>query len=948
MLNDSGLKRAGIALTVILVVLLAGATSAIGGTIKGTVSDQGNGEGLLGATVSVVLQDENRTLKSKATDDDGYFEITDVPEGTYTVYITFVGFNTQSFEITISPDDAAETQDISLEPSLLNFGSVSVTASRTPEKVVDAPASVSVIGSEEIGQRATLTPTEHIKGLPAVDVASTGLNQSNAVVRGFNNIFSGTLLVLADDRIARVPSLRFNAYNFISTSNLDIDRIEIVSGPGSALYGPNTASGVMHIITKSPFESQGTTVSFGGGERSLGIGAFRHAGNYQNRIGYKISGQYYQGNDWESFESTEPARIQLVKLTTAGEETVGDTISNERDFDVEKLSGDARVDFILNANTTLKFSGGFNRSSSIELTGLGAGQAKDWTYSYYQARLKYKDLFVQGFVNLSDAGDTYLRETGRLIVDKSRLWVGQIQHRFSPGPHLSLTYGLDALFTRPNTESTINGRNENDDDIDEVGAYVQSDLELNDKFKLVTAARLDDNSRLEDIVFSPRAALVYEPVTNHNFRVTYNKAYSTPDNNNLFLDLLQKPDVFGIGEKFSAVLPFPVDIDLRVQGVPESGFHWRMGDEGPSFRSVFAPLDPRGITSSDYIAFNDPIFTNVMWNTGSGVVLSGLPDYLSSVGVQDVNAMMAAIVSVTPGTVSPAVKNSLKTLDPDIGDFVASSIGDIADIDRLEPTITKTFELGYKGTLGDRLSFSIDAYRTDKDNFIGPLTVETPNVFLDATTLMPELITQFQANYGAADPVTQAWLDGLDANGNGPADELAGIFTSGSTQVPFGTASPEEAMNPDAVLVTYRNFGDISFYGTDLAFAYHLTRNWNVGGSYSYVSKNFFGKSADQVHDINLNAPRHKFSVNLHYVNTEHRLTAQGRLRFVDAFDMDSPFLGSTVQSYRVVDLALGVGLFEGTNLSVTVQNALDEEHLEFVGGPEIGRLTIARLTQSF
>jgi iron complex outermembrane receptor protein len=149
-------------------------------------------------------------------------------------------------------------------------------------------------------------------------------------------------------------------------------------------------------------------------------------------------------------------------------------------------------------------------------------------------------------------------------------------------------------------------------------------------------------------------------------------------------------------------------------------------------------------------------------------------------------------------------------------------------------------------------------------------------------------------------------------------------------------------------LVTYRNFGDISYYGTDLSFNYHLNRNWNFGGTYSYISKNYFGKSEDQVHDINLNAPRHKFGLNLQYLYPQWGFDVSSRFRFVDAFDMDSPFYGSTVESYRLVDINVGVGFVYHTRLSLTVQNLLDNKHIEFVGGPEMGRLAILRLSRTF
>jgi iron complex outermembrane receptor protein len=294
------------------------------------------------------------------------------------------------------------------------------------------------------------------------------------------------------------------------------------------------------------------------------------------------------------------------------------------------------------------------------------------------------------------------------------------------------------------------------------------------------------------------------------------------------------------------------------------------------------------------------------------------------------------------------------TVDPDLGISVPSNFDDIADIDRLEPTITQTLELGYKGTISDRLSISVDLYRTEKENFIGPLTVETPNVFLHSDSLAAYLTTEIAAAMG--DPGNAAYaaelqrLDSLpnigDLDGS-PIDELIYLYTQGGASIPFGTVSPNEAYDPTAILVTYRNFGDISFYGGDFAFAYHLNQNWNLGGMYSYISKNFFEKDDNQVHDIHLNSPKHKFALHLQYVNPKWGLDVHTRFRFVDAFDMDSPFYGSTVESYRLVDVNVGVGFIYETRMALTVQNLFDERHIEFIGGPKLGRLAILRLTRT-
>ncbi len=941
----NGRKSTVLFITAILLSCLFTSVSFAAETLHGVILDTSNDKPLIGATIRMGKTDGSTAAMEAMTDSEGKYEISDLSSGTYDLIITFIGFKSEVLKKIVIVDGANNEINISLIPSAINLDAVSVTASRRKEKLLDAPASVSVVTSDQIREQAALTPTDHIKGLPAVDIAKTGLNQSNVVVRGFNNIFSGAMLVMTDNRIARVPSLRFNAYNFIATTNEDIERIEVVSGPGSALYGPNSANGVMHIMTRSPFNSQGTTVTLGGGERSVGLGSFRHAGVLNEKVGYKISGQYYQGSDWEHHESQEPDSIRLFRPTFEGPDYTTGIISNARDFDIEKMAGEGRLDFSLNDNSMLIFNAGFNRSSSIELTGLGAGQAIDWIYSYGQARYTYKDLFVQAFVNMSDAGDTYLLNTGQLIVDKSKLWVGQIQHSYELSEKQRFTYGFDAIFTRPQTDETINGRNENDDDINEYGGYVQSETVLSERFKFTTALRLDENSRLEDMVVSPRAALSFKPNSKNNFRATYNRAYDTPDNNNLFLDLLSVSDLGDIGKSFGLSQGF----DIRVQGVPESGFHWEMnGDDPATFYSPFAVM--AGMTPTTPINYNDPMFTNVMWAAGSGAVYSGLAEQLTALGKtpEEVNAMINIVGSVVPSTVSE-VNNTLMVFDPNLATFVPFNSTDIKDIDRIKPTITQTFELGYKGVVNNNLALTLDVYYTKKNDFIGPLTVESPSVFLDPATLGLEVGTDIATAYATADPIIQDALLTLDSikyggNGNGsPVDELTVMFVGGAASVPFGTVSPEGAFNPEAILVTYRNFGDVDYFGADLGAKYHMNQNIDFGGTFSIISKNHF-----EEFDIDMNAPQYKGSMFINYHQPKWGLNTGLRYRWVDAFPMTGPFAGEYVNAYGMIDLNVNYDFLANTRFSLTVQNIMDYKHIEFVGAPKIGRLAIMRVTQSF
>ena len=242
--------------------------------------------------------------------------------------------------------------------------------------------------------------------LPGADVANTSITQSSIVARGFNNVFSGALLVLVDHKLARLPSLRFNAYNMIPTTMLDVERVEFVLGPAAALYGPNSGSGVMHIITSSPIDRAGTRISLSGGERDVFHGMLRHATRFSEAVGLRLSGQYFRGEDWNFTDPVEEASKDPQ-----------DPLIGNRDFGTERFSADARLDLRPwgDGEGEIVFHGGMNQISGLELTAVGAGQLRDWRYTFGQARLQKGGLFAQAYMNQTDSGDTYLLRTGAPI-----------------------------------------------------------------------------------------------------------------------------------------------------------------------------------------------------------------------------------------------------------------------------------------------------------------------------------------------------------------------------------------------------------------------------------------------------------------------------------------------------------------------------------------------------
>ena len=895
-MSPSPLRRLFIVLGLTLFAVPAAAQS---GSITGRVTEADGGQPIAGARVEAIIS--GRTAGSATTDDTGQFRIVNLAEGAYSVSVARIGYQVQRVEgVLVGPGIVTADVGMSRIPSLLD--QVVTTASRAPEKVLDAPASVSVVSEKEINERPSITVTDHVAALPGIDVARGGLMQANVVARGFNNIFSGSMLTLTDNRFAYVPSLRVNIPYLIPANNEDIERMELVLGPGAALYGPNATSGVLHVITKSPFASGGTTLTLDGGERDVFRGALRTAGALGEKFGYKLSYDSFRGNDWR------PAERDTLEQVP-------------RDFRLRRQGGEARVDFRPTAGSEIIATyGRAVAGNAVEPTGLGPGQVRDWVFSSYHLRARTGRLFAQAFLNTSDAGNTFLLRTLQPIIDKSTQRVGQVQHGLDLGLRQSFVYGLDYQHTVPETEGSINGRNEDDDDIEEVGGYLHSITRFTPRLELVAAARLDNHSRLEKNVFSPRVALVFKPTETQNIRATFNRAFSTPSTNNLFLDLLAGripttgTQLFGV----------------RALGVPASGLTFRRDCTGGLNSLCMRVPTAFGGTGDQIPAAAALLYRAAIGAASARLVAGGVPASLVS---------YMASLQPTPAQVS----TQLRILNTANGSFVDVAPTDLRDVAPITPTTNSTFELGYKSDIANRLRLSVDLWREQKRNFVGPLIVETPNVFLDRASLQAYLTAELTPVAGAATAAAVA---------ASVAPALAGISGSSAvTGVPLGVVNFDHPLSGESdVIVTYRNFGKLSLWGMDFGAEWLLGDRFSVVGTLSHVSKDFFPRSEiGGVQDISLNAPRSKGSLAGRFSDEAKGVSAELRARAVTTFPVYS-FINGTVRTYQLVDAGFSFrpAMLGRALWAINATNILDREHIEFVGGGEIGRLVMTRLQVTF
>lgn len=921
--------------------LFTGSAFAQNGTITGQVIDEDDGRPLGGANV-VAFNQSGSLVNGSATDFEGRYSFSVAP-GTYSLRARYVGYQEEDATVTVTAGGTV-TADFTIGQRGLELNTVVVAASRRQEKALDAPASVSIIGTQEVARDVGTSSVEALRSTPGVDMQQTGIDRREMVIRGFNNAFSGAAYVLTDYRQAAVASLAVNIYSIMPNMNIDVDRIEVVRGPGSALYGAGVDAGVVHFVTKDAFSHPGTTISVQGGERSLFSTQLRHAGvvGAGGKLGYKVTGMYGQANDWE-LDPNDP--VDAPELAASG----------PRDNDYSKVNVNASLEYRFSDEGSVTVNGGMSRLNSTVLSGIGTLQADNFGYNYYQMRLRLKDFFAQVYYNVNDAGDSFvygqdLDGDGVVdpVVDNGGQLVGQVQYDMNfMGGRQNVIVGADMELIRPDTEGTILGRNENDDNIDEFGGYIQSTSAVTDKLDLTLALRGDYNSVVDAFQVSPRAAVVFKANNSHSFRATYNRAFSSPGTNSNFLDIVAG-QVGGL-------------ITVRGRGAA-NGYTW---ERNPAFAPiagtdlVASSLNPAAIGAKTPVGLPlDATYASVY----AGLAGLGTPTIQAVLAQNGINlpapavAQLVALLSPQGGTnVQGFSRGLMGIVNPTTG--IPAFVNGLSDIEPLDQTITQTFEVGYKGVINNKLLATVDVYYSKRKNFVGPLLMETPLVFV------PNLTNDLTAAISAG-IAGNAQLAGALGQFGLTADAVAGLLVNlagdglPGSGTPIAVVQPvENNPGPGAVpelMLTYRNFGNVDFYGSDIALQYLASDALSLYANISLVSDDFFDdeelEEPGSGLTLSLNAPMVKGRAGFQYTFT-NGLSVNASGRYVEEFPIRSGPYEGTLESYFLLDLGAGYDLSQftpGLRLDVNVSNVTDNMHREFIGAPQLGRMAMGRLTYSF
>lgn len=642
------------------------------GTVTGVVVREGTDEPISGVTVQVA-----GTALRAVTGPDGRFTLHRVPTGQQTLVLRRFGHRPAEQTVTVQADATADVQiGLAFEP--VTLGEVVVSgASRTPERVVEAPAAITVVDpvrarDMSVTGQAPLALTT----IPGVDVVQSGMNDFNVNARGFNSSLNRRILVLQDGRDLAVPFLGSQEWAGFSMALDEVDRIEMVRGPGSALYGANAFSGVLNVITPAARDIRGTKLTVAGGELESFRVDGRHAGVFgEGRFGYRLSGGYSRSDTWsrsrtlldgtalrqeyeDATDSLPPLGVELVPLKGQTKDPATGRPLGERD-ELETIYGSGRFDFYAPNSAVFTIDGGFTQAKNeIAVTGIGRVQVEEivrpWARASWAAPRYNVMAYYSGRITTdpqrSLAAGLGLEETSALLHVEAQYNRGFADDRGR------VVIGASARDHLVDTEATLMAP-ENDDRSDQFfSGYAQIEFKIVPQVRLVAAARVDEGD-LYDTQFSPRGAIVFSPNDDHSFRFTVNRAFQVPNYSEFFLRVpAGAPANFSLLEAGLRASPLgPV-----LAGVP-TGELFTNSAAVPVLALGYADLDVEHITALEVGwkgQFKNRVFVSVdgYWNRLTDFVTDLLP------GVNpDFGAWTApdAVPAAFRPALEDAVRNSL-------------------------------------------------------------------------------------------------------------------------------------------------------------------------------------------------------------------------------------------------------------------------------------------------
>jgi iron complex outermembrane receptor protein len=410
-------------------------------------------------------------------------------------------------------DLQAQTVDELEQLSIEQLMEMEVTSvSKKPQKLSDSAAAIHVITQEDIRRSGATNIPDALRMVPGMHVARIDSNKWAVTSRGFNGRYANKLLVLIDGRSVYTPTFSGVYWETEDVFLEDVERIEVIRGPGATLWGANAVNGVINIITKHAADTQGGMLVAGGGTVERGFGGAR----YGARLGEGTYGRaYVKGFKRDEFTHT---------------------VRGNAGDDWDMVQGGFRLDTQLNQRDALTVLGSANAGNinqGVHLPSLTppftediadhAGTMNGNVLARWQRILSpTSELSFQTYYDHMDRSEVYLDQT-RDTFDMD------FQHRFAAGDRHDIIWGAGYRYTHDDfSKGFVSAFEPSSRGTHLFSLFLQDDITLvEDRLRFIMGSKFEHND-YSGIEFQPSARLLWTPHPRHSLWAAVSRAVRTP------------------------------------------------------------------------------------------------------------------------------------------------------------------------------------------------------------------------------------------------------------------------------------------------------------------------------------------------------------------------------------------------------------------------------------
>lgn len=393
-----------------------------------------------------------------------------------------------------APHAASLSQDLSAL-SLEELMDVEVTSvSKKSQKLSESAAAIVVINQEDIRRSGMTSIPELLRMVPGLEVARLTANKWAITARGFNGQFANKLLILIDGRSVYTPLFSGVYWDVQDTLLEDVERIEVIRGPGGALWGANAVNGVINIITKRAQDTQGGLITAGAGNLEQGFGGLRYGGKVGDHAAYRIYGKFFNrsnhntstggaaNNDWHQGR---------VGFRTDWEASSRNTVT----FQGDAYSGVSDQTIL---TTSLSPAGSISNTDSVDVR--GGNVLLRWQH-LFSASSKATIQMYYDRTERKEVAQDIIRDTFDL----------DVQHQFALGQRQEFVWGFGYRISQDVITNTFTTAvNPNRFDFEIINGFIQDEISIiPDQFRLILGTKVSYNT-YTDLEFQPNVRVLWK------------------------------------------------------------------------------------------------------------------------------------------------------------------------------------------------------------------------------------------------------------------------------------------------------------------------------------------------------------------------------------------------------------------------------------------------------